>query len=114
MIGELGGHIRLLVVVIVIGVFGGNALGAAHQSVETGPRSKVTIIASGAEIAFFLGDCGDLCSSKRRSTLFKVKRKTGTDSTWIVAGQPTNFGLWLRAPGMHTVTRDFSFTPLDG
>jgi hypothetical protein len=111
---KLDGHTHLAVVVTTLGLFGSNAFAAAHKPVETGPRSKVTIIASGAEIAFFIGDRGDPCAGKRRSSLFKVKRKTGTDSTYIVAGQPTNFGLWLRAPGMHTVTRDFSFTPLDG
>jgi hypothetical protein len=115
MTGECVGNLFLrAIAAIVLGLFDTGVLAAAHNSVETGPRSKVTIIASGAEIAFFIGDRSDPCSDKRRSTLFKVKRKTGTDSTWIVAGQPTNFGLWLRAPGMHTVTRDFSFTPLDG
>ena len=111
---EFAGRTRVTVVVIALGLVGNNAFGAAHQPVETGPRSKVTIVASGAEIAFFIGDRRDPCADNRRSTLFKVKRKTGTDSTYIVAGQPTNFGLWLRAPGMYTVTRDFSFTPIDG
>lgn len=110
----LGSILQAIAVIAAVGLPCTSAVAATHQPVETGPRSKVTIIASGAEIAFFIGDRGDPCAGKRRSTLFKVKRKTGTDTTYIVAGQPTNFALWLRAPGMHTVTRDFSFTPQDG
>ncbi len=113
-IWELAAHTRLAMLGVGLCLFGTNALAAAHKPIEAGPRSKVTIVASGAEIAFFIGDRSDPCASKKRSEMFKVKSKTQTDSTYIVAGQPTNFALWLRAPGMYTVTRDFSFTPLDG